>query len=299
MPVPLSTTITAFLNYLKFEKRYSQHTSTSYQNDLEQFQAYLFTQYEIENIEEINSLMVRGWLVELMDDKLSPTSIHRKLSALRSYFKFQLKKGVLQKIPLDNIQAPKKSKRLPSFVKESDLNINEIESSNKLSWDRLNTTLIIELLYVTGMRLSELVNLKNSQIDFHKCQVKIVGKGNKERIIPIPPTLLKEIKQYQSAKQLEFEDTSECLLVTTSGKKLYTKYVYRQVKSYLGNISTLDKKSPHVLRHSFATHLLNHGAELNAVKELLGHSSLASTQIYTHNTIEKLKNVYQKAHPKA
>ena len=299
MPVPISITIAAFLNYLKFEKRYSQHTFTSYQNDLEQFQAFLHAQFEIENIEDIRSVMVRGWLVELMEDNRSATSIHRKLSALRSFFKFQLKKGILQKIPLDNIQAPKKAKRLPAFIKEDELTRKEKPVSNLSDWDQQNSNLIIELFYATGMRLIELVNLKETQVDFFKSQVKVLGKGNKERIIPLSPKLVDNIKHYQSEKKRLYEMPPDNLLVTSSGKKLYPKYVYRLVKSVLSNYSTLDKKSPHVLRHTFATHLLNNGAELNAVKELLGHSSLASTQVYTHNTIEKLKTVYQKAHPKA
>ena len=299
MPVPLSITIAAFLDYLKFEKRYSQHTIISYQNDLQQFQAFLQAQFETENIEDIRSVMVRGWLVELMEDKRTATSIHRKLSALRSFFKFQLKKGILQKIPLDNIQAPKKGKRLPAFIKENELKEREILPGNVSEWDQQNADLIIELFYASGMRLSELVNLKETQVDFLKSQVKVLGKGNKERIIPISTGLVHHIKHYQTEKKRLFEMHSDYLLVTSSGKKLYPKYVYRLVKSVLSNYSTLDKKSPHILRHTFATHLLNNGAELNAVKELLGHSSLASTQVYTHNTIEKLKSVYQKAHPKA
>lgn len=299
MPVPVSITIAAFLDYLKFEKRYSQHTVISYQNDLQQFQAFLQTQFEIENIEDIHSVMVRSWLVELMEDKLTSTSIHRKLSALRSFFKFQLKKGVLHKIPLDNIQAPKKAKRLPAFIKEDELTQKVKPNGNLSEWDQRNSDLIIELFYASGMRLSELVNMKETQVDFFKTQVKVLGKGNKERIIPLSPGLADNIKNYQSEKKRMFELPSDYLLVTSSGKKLYPKYVYRLVKSVLSNFSTLDKKSPHVLRHTFATHLLNNGAELNAVKELLGHSSLASTQVYTHNTIEKLKSVYQKAHPKA
>lgn len=298
MPVPLSITIATFLDYLKFEKRYSQHTFISYQNDLQQFQAFLQAQFETENIEDIRSVMVRGWLVELMEDKRTATCIHRKLSALRSFFKFQLKKGILQKIPLDNIQAPKKGKRLPAFIKENELS-KEILPGSLSEWDQRNSDLIIELFYASGMRLSELVNLKETQVDFLKSQVKVLGKGNKERIIPLSPKLVDNIKHYQSEKKRLYEMPADNLLVTSSGKKLYPKYVYRLVKSVLSNYSTLDKKSPHVLRHTFATHLLNNGAELNAVKELLGHSSLASTQVYTHNTIEKLKTVYQKAHPKA
>ena len=299
MPVPLSITIAAFLDYLKFEKRYSQHTVISYQNDLEQFQAFLISQFETKNIEDIRSVMVRGWLVELMEDKRTATSIHRKLSALRSFFKFQLKKGIIQKIPLDNIQAPKKGKRLPAFIKENELSGKEILSGSLSEWDQRNSDLIIELFYGTGIRLSELVNLKETQVDFFKSQIKVLGKGNKERIIPISPRLVDNIKHYQSEKKQLFEMLPDSLFVTSSGKKLYPKYVYRLVKSVLSNYSTLDKKSPHVLRHTFATHLLNNGAELNAVKELLGHNSLASTQVYTHNTIEKLKTVYKKSHPKA
>src|SRR5690606_21000329 len=295
----LSISIETFLDYLKFEKRYSPHTITSYQNDLEQFKTFSLLQFEVEEIEQISSVMVRSWLVELMEDKRTATSIHRKLSTLRSFFKFLLKKETIKKIPLDNIQAPKKGKRLPAFVKESDLSSNDLMSNNRSEWDQHNADLIMDLLYASGMRLSELVNLKEMQVDFFNNQVKVLGKGSKERIIPVTPKLIEKIKEYQAEKKKIFESPSTYLLVTSSGKKIYDKYVYRMVKDILGNIPTLDKKSPHVLRHTFATHLLNNGAELNAVKELLGHSSLASTQIYTHNTIEKLKTVYQKAHPKA
>ncbi|HVT86864.1 MAG TPA: tyrosine-type recombinase/integrase [Chitinophagaceae bacterium] len=201
---------------------------------------------------------------------------------------------------MTNIIAPKISKRLPVFMKEEDTK-KLIETLNRSSgdWKTLNGKMLITLFYATGMRLNELISLKEKQIDFGRLQIKVIGKGNKERIIPLNKEVCEIVKEYQRLKKKDFEHTGDLLLVTEKGKKMYPKYAYLLVRKYLGEVSTLDKKSPHVLRHTFATHLMNNGADLNAVKELLGHSSLAATQVYTHNTIEKLKDVYKKAHPKA
>ena len=217
------------------------------------------------------------------------------------FFKFQLKQGKIENTPMGNIISPKTSKRLPVFIKEKDLvDLTNALNTNSEDWNGLNTKMLITIFYSTGMRLSELINLKEKQVDFSRKQLKILGKGNKERIIPAGADLLTVIRDYINEKRKVFEKTDDALLVSSKGKKLYAKYAYNLVRGILTEeVKTLDKKSPHVLRHTFATHLMNNGANLDAVKELLGHASLASTQVYTHNTIEKLKNVYKKAHPKA
>lgn len=301
MPVLTNNPIQAFIDYLKFEKRYSHHTIISYQNDLEQFFTYLQSQYDSPSLKEITHSVVRSWIVELMEDEIMAKSINRKISSLRSFFKYQLKLDTIDKTPMTNIVAPKVGKRLPVFVKEEDTR-QLIESLNTATedWNTLNAKMLVVLFYATGMRLSELIGLKESQVDKSKCSIKVLGKGNKERVIPVTKEVLAVIEDYKSHKRKQFAEWNEALLVTGKGKNLYPKYAYLLVKKYLGNKDfNLSKTSPHVLRHTFATHLTNNGADLNAVKELLGHSSLASTQIYTHNTIEKLKDVYKKAHPKA
>jgi len=293
--------IQSFIDYLKFEKRYSVHTIRSYHDDLVQFFDFLDTQFGKLTLTEISQSFVRSWLASLKDEDITARTINRKISTLKSFFKFQLKQGKIENTPMTNIISPKISKRLPVFIKEKDLaDLTTALNSNSEDWDSLNTKMLITIFYSTGMRLSELINLKERQVDFSRKQFKILGKGNKERIIPAGPELLTVIKDYINEKRKTFEKTDDALLVSSKGKKLYPKYAYNLVREILSEeVKTLDKKSPHVLRHTFATHLMNNGANLDAVKELLGHASLASTQVYTHNTIEKLKNVYKKAHPKA
>ena len=293
--------IQSFIDYLKFEKRYSAHTIRSYNDDLTQFFDFLDKQFGRPILKEISSSFVRSWLASLKDDDVTSRTINRKISTLKSFFKFQLKQGKIENTPMGNIISPKISKRLPVFIKEKDLvDLTNALNSNTEDWDSLNTKMLITIFYSTGMRLSELINLKEKQVDFSRKQLKILGKGNKERIIPAGVDLLVIIKDYINEKRKIFEKTDDVLMVNSKGKKLYPKYAYNLVRSILTEeVKTLDKKSPHVLRHTFATHLMNNGANLDAVKELLGHASLASTQVYTHNTIEKLKNVYKKAHPKA
>ncbi len=300
MPLQNNPIIQAFLNYLKFEKRYSSHTLVSYETDLSDFFGYIHIQFGETSLNKINHSFIRSWLAGLKDKGLTSKSINRKISSLKSFFKYHLKTGTIEVSPMVNVMSPKVSKRLPVFLKEADTK-NLIEALNRSTedWKGLNAKMIITLFYETGMRLSELIMLKDSQIDFSRSQIKVLGKGNKERIIPISKSSIAAVKDYQSLKKKNFEATDDFLLVTDKGKKLYPKYAYLLVTHYLGQASTLDKKSPHVLRHTFATHLMNNGADLNAVKELLGHSSLASTQVYTHNTIEKLKDIHKKAHPKA
>lgn len=292
--------IHSFLDYLKYERRYSGHTYTSYHTDLRDFFEYLDVQFGTPQLKDINQGVVRSWLASLKETGISSKSINRKISSLRSFFKYQLKMGVLQITPMANVITPKVGKRLPVFVKEEETKqlLKTLQQSTE-DWKTLNAKMLILLFYNTGMRLSELINLREKQFDPGRSQIKVLGKGNKERIIPVSKELIKHIGNYCQLKKKEFEKTDDVLLVTEKGKKLYPKYAYLLVKKCLAGAGTLDKKSPHVLRHTFATHLMNSGASLNAVKELLGHSSLASTQIYTHNSIEKLRNVHKKAHPKA
>jgi len=293
--------IQSFVDYLKFEKRYSAHTIRSYHDDLVQFCSFLDAQFGSIKLKEISQSFVRSWLASLKDDDVTARTINRKISTLKSFFKYQLKNGAIENTPMFNINSPKISKRLPVFIKEKDLeDLTKTLKANSEDWDSLNTKMLITIFYSTGMRLSELINMKERQVDFSRRQLKILGKGNKERIIPAGEELLGMLKDYINEKKKVFEKTDDVFMVNSKGKKLYPKYAYNLVRNILSEeVKTLDKKSPHVLRHTFATHLMNNGANLDAVKELLGHASLASTQVYTHNTIEKLKNVYKKAHPKA
>lgn len=300
MPQSFEEHITAFINFLKFEKRYSQHTVIAYEGDLREFFIFFIKVFEKMPFSEISYQHIRSWLATLKEEGLTSKSINRKISTLKSFFRFHLKTGHIQSNPTAKIVSPKTNKRLPVFVKEDDLqHLAQALETGTDDWRSLNGHMLIQLFYATGMRLSELINLKEKQIDFSRKQVKVLGKGNKERSIPLHADVLQSIENYMALKRKEFAESAGELLVTEKGKKMYPKYAYLLVKSYLSLIPTLDKKSPHVLRHTFATHLVNKGAELNAVKELLGHASLAATQVYTHNTIEKLKEVYRNAHPKA
>lgn len=292
--------IDGFIQYIKHEKRYSNHTIQSYQNDIEQFSAYLKHSFEITHPQNVQPAFIRSWLVSLIDNNISNRSINRKISTLKSYYKYLLRNGLVQSNPMDKIISPKASKKLPVFVEETNINnfFNEFvfEDSYKGALDRM----ILEMLYSTGMRLSELINLKQQGIDIANQQLKVTGKGNKQRIIPFGKNLSKVITGYIASKKFYgLNHNTPYFFVNEKGKQLYPKFVYRRVHHYLSNISTVNKKSPHILRHTFATHMLNHGAELNTIKELLGHSSLSATQVYTHNTIDQLKTIYKQAHPKA
>ena len=288
----------AFINYLRFEKRYSQHTLVSYQNDLEQFFAFLGSQFDSPAIEQLTAAMVRSWLAGLKSDEITSKSINRKISSLKSFFKFLMKNGQIESTPMSTITAPKINKRLPVYVEEGDMRnlFEHVEFTD--DWSGRTEKLILELFYNTGMRVSELVNLKANQVDSAYGNIKVLGKGNKERIIPVSNELLMSILAYIEEKPVVSNPASN-VFVTAKGKPLYARQVYNIVAKNLKLVTTVQKKSPHILRHSFATHLTNNGADLNAVKELLGHSSLAATQVYTHNSIEKLKQVFKKAHPKA
>ncbi len=289
----------SFLGYLRFEKRYSQHTIVSYQNDLEQFFTYLTGQYQAPLLADISPAFVRSWMAEMKNDKMTAKSINRKISALKSFFKYHLRTGTVTATPMWSVVAPKISRRLPEFVKEDDMRNLFLHLEFPDDWQGRTDRLLLLLFYQTGMRLSELVNLKESQLDFSRQVIKVLGKGNKERVVPVGEDLVKQLKDYREAKRKELEGPDATyLFVLKNGKKVYSKYVYLAVKKYLSAVTTLNKRSPHILRHTFATHLTNNGADLNAVKELLGHSSLAATQVYTHNSIEKLKEAHKKAHPR-
>jgi len=300
MPLTETSPIQEFLNYLTFQKRYSQNTIISYQNDLTGFFDFTFLEYDIVSINEITAATVRTWLAYLKENKASSKTINRKISSLKAFFKYQLKLKNITVSPVASVSSLKVSRRLPSFIDQKDINTLLTHDFFPDTFEGKTNFLIFEILYQTGMRRNELINLKEKDVDKSSGTIKVLGKGNKERLIPANNDLLKMITEYISEKQNEFPGLSETwLLINKKGKKLYPKYVYNIVKNNLGKVSTNQRKSPHILRHSFATHLTNNGAEINAIKELLGHSSLASTQIYAHNTIEKLKKVHKQAHPKS
>ncbi|MBE7172536.1 MAG: tyrosine-type recombinase/integrase [Williamsia sp.] len=300
MPAPFQSYIPPFVDSLRFEKRYSPHTIRSYQDDLVQFSDFLEKEFDSPHLAEISAPLVRSWLAQLKEKGLTAKSINRKISSLKGFFKYALRVELLDATPMLNIVAPKMSKRLPAYIEQRDMEVllHQIEFGNDLQGQ--TEKLIINLFYHTGMRLSEMINLEDRQVDLHYKTVRVLGKGNKERIIPVGEELLGQIEAYRDTRKRELAPASHpYLLVDKKGNQLYHKAVYLVVKKYLQKVSTLHKKSPHVLRHTFATHLTNNGADLNAVKELLGHSSLAATQVYTHNSIEKLKQIHQKAHPKS
>ena len=285
----------SFLQYLQFEKRLSSHTILAYSGDLDQFFKYLSGTYIIKDLSEINHTLIRSWAVDLMANKISPPPLNPKTPPFKTFYKYLLRQNIVTENPMLKIMSPKTSKRLPVFVEKDNMNdlIDNVEFGDDV--DGIRNKLIIELFYATGIRLSELINLKIDNVDLHACQIKVLGKRNKERIVPFNDQLRNSIQNYIDKKP---SLPSEFLFQLKSGKKMYEKFVYRLVNKYLSIITTIDKTSPHVLRHTFATHMLNNGADLNAIKELLGHANLAATQVYTHNTVEKLKNIHKQAHPK-
>jgi integrase/recombinase XerC len=302
MQVAYPHIIQPFLDYLTFQKRYSQHTVVSYQNDLTSFFDFVFTAYGDIALADVNASFVRSWLADLKGKGMESRSLNRKISALKSFFKFNLKTGTVAASPMAAVISPKTKKRLPQYVDERGTGVLFKGVEFPDTWQGKTEQLIMQLFYNTGMRQAELVGLKESQVDKGNGQVKVLGKGNKERVIPVSNELMELLIAYVQEKRVVFKKFDpQFVLVNSKGKKLYPKYVYKVVKQYLSlpGITTIDKRSPHVLRHTFATHLMNNGADINAVKELLGHSSLAATQVYTHNTIEKLKDIHKKAHPKA
>ena len=299
MPVTQTYPIQEFLNYITFQKRYSKNTILSYENDLTSFFEFIFLEYGIIDIKEIRTSMIRTWLASLKENKISSRTINRKISSLKSFFKYELKTQNLDVSPVVSISSLKVSRQLPSFIDEKEIDTLLKNDFFPSTFKGQTDYLIFEILYQTGIRRSELITLKEKHIDRSSCTIKVLGKGNKERLIPVNRQLLTTIDEYISEKRKQFSDLAESfLLVNRNGRKLYAKYVYNVVKANLGNVSN-QRKGPHALRHSFATHLINNGAPINAIKDLLGHSSLAATQIYAHNTIEKLKEVHRQAHPKS
>ncbi len=295
-PYPLQE----FLDYLSFQKRYSPHTLISYENDLNNFFDFLRIEFETTEVKDISSVMVRSWLADLKEKKFTSRTINRKISTLKSFFKFHLRLKTISTSPVATSSSLKISRKLPAYVEQEDMKKLFSEGDFTSSWEGIVALAIITIFYQTGIRLSELIHLKESDIDKSSSIIKVLGKGNKERIIPINNQLIAEIDHYLSEKRKLFPQiTGDFLLVNNKGKRLYPKYVYNIVKKHISKVSTIERKSPHILRHSFATHLTNNGAPINAIKELLGHSSLAATQMYTHNSIEKLKEVYKQTHPKA
>jgi integrase/recombinase XerC len=300
MPITIQKAVQQFIDYLKFQKRYSQHTIISYQTDLAAFFDFMELTFGTIPVMDIKPSFVRSWLAAMKEKGMEAKSINRKISTLKSFFKYQLKEQTVTVSPMATIISPKIKKRLPQFVEKTDTDTLFTYVEFPDDWQGKTDRLLLQLLYGTGIRQAELISIKENQIDNYKKVIKVLGKGNKERIIPVNDELIAAIKEYASDKRKTFEQyDANVLLINEKGKKLYPKYVYNSVKKYLSKITTISKKSPHVLRHTFATHLMNNGADLNAVKELLGHSSLAATQIYTHNSIEKLKDIHKKAHPKA
>jgi integrase/recombinase XerC len=290
----------SFFRFLEYEKRFSPHTIVAYRNDLTQFSDYLQSQYQLSSASDASHVFIRSWIVSLMEAKISARSVNRKISSLKTYYKFLVREEEIENNPMFKIQSPKVPKKLPVFVEEKNMEKLLDKKTFEHTFDGLREYVILELLYATGIRVSELINLKEKDIDISSQTIKVLGKRNKERIVPLNEGVLEVMECYHmEKKKLETARDSEYFLIKENGDKLYSKFVYRVVRKNLSNITTLNKKSPHVLRHTFATHLLNNGADLNAIKELLGHSNLAATQVYTHNSVEKLKNIYKQAHPKS
>lgn len=311
--------LVAFLNYLTHEKRYSPKTVESYNTDLQQFFLFLQNEFQQHDVTQIHNRHIRTWVVALVNNSNKPASVKRKISALKSFFKYLQKTGKIQSNPASKIVSPKIPERLPKFIAQKDLNAllednkqdknwtnhgqDNVHIKNYFSDDFIGRQdkLIIDVLYSCGLRRSELLNLKWMDINFGTKQIKVTGKGNKQRLIPISAALVVALTQFKTEQENEYKDKmkQDYVFLTKDGNQLYDKFVYRLVKEKLSMCTTVEKKSPHVLRHSFATHMSNNGAKLNDIKELMGHASLASTQVYTHNTIEQLKEIYKIAHPKS
>jgi integrase/recombinase XerC len=289
----------SFINYLKYEKRYSQLTAVAYKKDLDQFEEFFVKTIGDFNVEGINDKIVREWVINLMDSGLTARTVNKKISALKSFYKYLLRLEVISENNLVNVVVPKVRKKLPLFVEEKNLNHLLDDGFFGQDFEALRDKLIVSLLYGTGIRLAELMHIKDADISQTEFLIKVLGKRNKERIVPYPRTLNLLIEQYKTERTLLFGYPVQSLLLTASGDPVYEKLIYRVVNKYLALVTTIDQKSPHVLRHSFATHLLNRGADLNAVKEMLGHSNLSATQIYTHISLEKIKKVYRQAHPRS
>ncbi|MBO5834854.1 MAG: tyrosine recombinase XerC [Bacteroidales bacterium] len=297
-----------FIQYLRYERNYSSHTVLAYRKDLEQFSLFLTDEYGVDDLSRADADMIRFWLLRLMEEGLSARSVNRKLSSLKSFWRYLLAKGLAKENPCRKLLSPKVHKSLPSFLKKEEMEslLDDVSENEDISeFVAKRNRLMIEMLLQTGMRRSELMGLALSDVDMSSCLLRVKGKRDKQRLIPFGPMLQSMIQDYLDSRaqwQAQCEDLydfSDCLFVRENGKPLYPQLVYRLVHDKLSQCSSLAKKSPHVLRHSFATTLLNNGAQLNAVKELLGHANLSATEVYTHTTFEELKQVYKQAHPRA
>lgn len=291
--------IEKYIKYLRYEKNYSLHTEISYSKDLHQFSEFLLLHFPDVDIKSVDNDLIRMWIVSLMEGKMSPRSVNRKLSALKSFYKYLLRIGEMSTNPMKKIIGPKASKPIPAFVNNSDMEKILDETHGMNDFESFRDHIMIELFYVTGIRRAELLGLKDVDIDFSSKTIQVTGKRNKQRLVPISDDVLLLIGQYMNIRNEEIENQSGYFFVKKDGEKLYPMMIHRIVTENLKQISTLSKTSPHVLRHSFATGMLNNGADINAVKELLGHSSLAATEVYTHTSFEELKKIYNKAHPRA
>ncbi|WP_373520278.1 tyrosine-type recombinase/integrase [Aquiflexum sp.] len=291
----------SFINYLEYEKRASAHTVLAYKKDLEQFTDFYLLSFEKEDISHAEHAEIRGWIVDLVEQDMSALTVNRKMATLRSFYKFLLRSGEISKDPTYKLKALKSPKRLPEFVQEDAMDKILDEMEYEATFDGQRDKMVMEFLYLTGVRLSELLELKWKDIDLYSDGVKVFGKRKKERIIPLTKRLKKNIISYKKVfeETFSFVDQSDYFIVINSKEQAYPMKIYRIVKHYLDLFAQTTKRSPHLLRHTFATHLLNKGADLNAVKDLLGHANLAATQVYTHNSMEKLKAVFEQAHPKA
>lgn len=286
------------MDYLRFEKRVSSHTVTAYRNDLDQFSAFCAKTVGEFNVERTTTQQVRAWVLHLMEEGMSPRTVHRKISAVKAFYKHLCRRGLVDANPAEYVTLPKVRKKLPVFVEESGLNkLLDSETYFGDDFEGRRDRLIIALFYGTGIRLSELVNLKLRDVVPSESLIRVLGKRNKERLVPYPKEINSLLDEYLDAR-VHCEEEEDFLFLTSKGKKIYQKLVYRVVKKYLAFATSHSQKSPHVLRHTFATHLLNRGADLNAVKELLGHANLAATEVYTHTTFEKLRDSYKQAHPR-
>lgn len=289
----------SFLSFLRFERNYSEKTVRSYGIDLEKFEEYLKGVDEELDFTGVDADLVRGWVLRLMEQGYAAASVNRKLSSLRSFYQYLLRKRVIEKDPMATVKGPKNKKPLPVFVRDEEMSRLLDEQEWKTGLEGLRNRLIVEMFYVTGMRLSELINLKDGDVDFSAQVMKVTGKRNKQRLIPFGEELKEDMNAYLDLRDKEISRSPEAFFVRKDGKSLYPRMVYLLVRQSLSKVVTLKKKSPHVLRHTFATSMLNNGAELSAVKELLGHESLTTTEVYTHTTFEELKKVYKQAHPRA
>lgn len=288
-----------FLNYLKYEKRCSEHTVTAYKKDLDQFILFGMELVEDFCVETADHHLIRQWIISMMNNGITARSVTRKISTLKSFYKFLTREGILEKTPMERVVVPKAAHKLPVFVQEKE--INRLLDGRFFSDDIVGRRdrAVISLFYGTGIRLSELKGIRFSDLNLADKTVKVLGKRNKERLVPFPYEIATDLERYLAIRNEMFGTTLNVVFLTDKGEPVYDKLLYRIVKKHLSDVSTLEKRSPHILRHSYATHLLNRGAELNAIKELLGHANLAATQIYTHTTFEKLKEIYNQAHPRA